>query len=469
MTALKVGALALAAAVVGGLAAAAPLLALVLGAGVGLAVAVAVAPILSLALATLSIAVSPEFFAPLAHLESAFIRGHRLVIIVAVLALLAHRGAAGGRLPITLYGYGVVLVLSFTFATPPASYNVEKAIFALLTLNIGWLASRIRWTEVEATRILTAIGWVPLVSVMAGVGLQVLGLHEFTTVEYTGVSRLQGASIAAHLALMAVGGTAASLLLYRLTGRRGLLLLAVADFAVVASTRTRGAIVAAALILLPTVWRGLVSQRSSRSGTATRWLTGLVLATIGLLLYVPPLIDRTFNADRRFDNSGRAEAWNYFLDEASENIWFGRGIGSAAILGEEANTRGDFRGVHNDVLRAVVEGGVVGATVVFGSVAMLLREAYRRTRRDLRADLRALIIAFMLYAVVDNVVSTFHFFLAFGLMLRVYSSTPAQPRQPFDLAADGPRQTQPLARVVEGHEAGHEGEQPPEPTEPVLR
>ena len=408
----------------GALAATFPALAIAIGALVVLGLALAFAPFLALAASTISGSVAPEFLEPLEPLWSALYRGHRLVILAAVIAMLVHRGFRDHAPPPTVAAYAVVLVFTFTLAARPPGLSPDKSIFALLTLNIGWLASQIRWRSAERITVLKVVSAVPLVSVLVGFVLSAAGLHLVHSVDYTGVARLHGAGIAAYLALAAAGGAAAAVLLYRLGRTRAGISFVLINLVIVALTATRGGVIATLILLVPFALTLVLSGGPTASQVAVRILAGMCAASFVVVAVLPPLVARSFHAGQAgFESSGRTEAWSYFLGETKGSEAFGRGLGSAVLLAQAADDLpGDFRGVHNDVLRIFIECGFIGGLLVVVAVARTLRAVYRQTATALRPDLLALFIAFLFYSFVDNTLSTFQFFLPLGLVLSVYSS-----------------------------------------------
>ena len=408
----------------GALAAFSPALAIAIGALVGLALALVLAPFLTVAASTITGSIAPEFLEPLETLWSALYRGHRLVILAAVIAMLVHRGFRDHAPPPTVAAYAVVLVFTFTLAARPAGLSPDKSIFALLTLNIGWLASQIRWRFAERITILKVVAAVPLVSVVLGFVLSAAGLHLVHSVDYTGVPRLHGAGIAAYLALAATGGAAAAVLLYRLGRKRAGISFVLTNLVIVALTATRGGVMATLILLVPFGLTIVLSGGPTANQLALRIFAGMCVAFVVVAFFLPPLVARSFHAGQEgFESSGRTEAWSYFLDETKGRAAFGRGLGSAVLLAEATDLPGDFRGVHNDVLRVFVECGFVGGLIVVFAVARTLQAVYKQTASALRADVLALFVAFLFYSFVDNTLSTFQFFLPLGLVLSVYSST----------------------------------------------
>lgn len=424
------------AAIVLGLAAAAqPLAALALAVLALLAAATIARPSLSVGAAVATTAFAPEYYEVFADQGSAITRAHRLLVLASLAPLLVSRGLRGRLLPAPIVAYGLLLVLTFTVVDRQPGLTPTKSVFALATLTVGWLASQLRWRRPEIRAVLLLVTAMPVVSVVVGMGLAALGLHPLHMAEYTGVDRLQGATIPAYLGFLATAGSAAGtalLLLHRSAGgatRRdepwvsaGI----VASIVIAGLSGTRGALIACVVVASPVPLR--IVRRARRGSRAVRIGALAAAAAIGIVGITPMLVERTKTDDSTdaLDTSGRAEAWSFYLDQADEDRELGRGLGAGPVIGEAGYgiLRGDFRGTHNEYVRLYVEGGWLGLVLVVGSIALHLRHHLARTPPEVRAGVAALVLAFAAYSIVDNTVSTFQFFLPFGLLIGMYSARP---------------------------------------------
>jgi teichuronic acid biosynthesis protein TuaE len=403
-----------------------------------------VRPLVALGIALLSSTFALEFYDGLAGSGSAIVRANRLLVLAALVAILARRGMRDRVVPLPLVAYGALFVLTFTVASRHPGLTPSKAVFALATLTIGWLATQVRWRRNEVRPVLFMLAALPAVSVAAGLALAAAGVRPLSMQEYTGVHRLQGATIPAYLGFLGVAGAAAGtalLLLPRDAGgatrrQRPFAVLAIlAGVASVASSGTRGALFAALAVAAPVAWRaGWGGHGAAGAGRTVRAAVLVVALTVAGIAVTPMLVERTRTDETSsaLDTSGRAEAWTFYLREAAGAPELGRGLGAGPVIGEEGfgRLRGDFRGTHNEYVRLFVEGGWLGLVLVVGAVAVHLGSHLRRTPRHVRAGAIALVVVFAAYSAVDNTISNFHFFLPFGLLIGIYSMAPDPPRRP---------------------------------------
>lgn len=410
-----------------------PLAALGLALLLLLAVAATARPALSVAVAIATMALAPEYYESLAAHGSAITRAHRLLVLASLTPLLASRGLRSRLVPAPVIAYGLLLVLTYTVVDRQDGLTPTKSAFALATLTVGWLASQLRWRRPEARAVLLLLTALPVLSVGTGMLLAAAGVHPLHMAEYTGVDRLQGATIPAYLGFLAVAGSAAGtalLLLRRAAGgarRRDVPWVSVgilASIVIAGLSGTRGALIASVVVASPVPLR--MVRRARRGSRLVRICALAVAATIGVIGITPMLVERTKTDERTgaLDTSGRAEAWSFYLDQTSDDRELGRGLGAGPVIGEAGYgvLRGDFRGTHNEYVRLYVEGGWVGSALVIGAIALHLRHHLARTPSDVRAGAAALVVAFAAYSIVDNTVSTFQFFLPFGLLVGIYSA-----------------------------------------------
>jgi O-antigen ligase len=347
------------------------------------------------------------------------------------------RGLRDRQVPLPVIAYVSLLALTFTAVDRHPSLTLSKAGFALASLATGWLASQVRWRRDELAPTLLLLAYLPVISVLIGVVLAAAGIHPLHMAEYTGVQRLQGASIPAYFGFLAAAGVAGGTALVLLapagptaTRRQApwAALAILLGIACAGLSGTRGALIATIVIAAPAAVR-LV--RTARRGARTRraLLLGL-LAVAGLMAVLPTLVERTKTSSTNddLDTSGRAEAWSFYLDSMDGAVVGGRGIGAGPVIGEESYglLRGDFRGTHNEYVRLFVEAGWVGVVLVVGAIAVHLAAHLARTPSRAKAGFIALTVTFAAYSIVDNTVSTFHFFLPFGLLVGIYSSPAAR-------------------------------------------
>ncbi len=381
------------------------------------------APLVPFLVALASLAITFEFLPNLVPHASTAYRGHRLLIILMAVPLIASRGFDRRRLPLVAITSVVLLIVGAAFATAPVELARATQISATIEVVAIWIIAQLAWRHSDVVPTATVIAALAPISVALGYVLQVLGWTTELRAEFTGVNRLQGASIPAFLALMATVGVGAAVLLIRIgLDRRGWVLL-IADAAIASLTVTRGALIAIVIIALPVIARTLWNRSGAASPAASLVRLIVAVAVIGIAISaIAPRIGA--RADQGTDaasfTSGRAVAWSYFLDEASHNPVFGRGIGVISVLGvKNVDLKGNFTGAHNEYLRIYVESGIVGAVLMLTAMIVTIGQRYRDTAGWLRIDMAALILATAIYAGTDNNLN-FQYGIPFVCLLGLY-------------------------------------------------
>jgi O-antigen ligase len=120
---------------------------------------------------------------------------------------------------------------------------------------------------------------------------------------------------------------------------------------------------------------------------------GAVLLVVDLQL---PIHELAQDPERLLDPNGRDRIWQGYLDEARADPVFGQGLGAA----EPATYN---RLPHNEYLRLLVDGGVVGLILYVVAVLAWGRRVLGLIRPDERGFVWALFLALGVYALTDNV------------------------------------------------------------------
>jgi hypothetical protein len=286
--------------------------------------------------------------------------------------------------------------------------------------------------------------------------LHIAGLHPVYRID-VGAFRLQGATVPAHLAYLAIVALMASIL--GLERDRRYTWLALANFAIITWTGTRLTILEGLAFMaarfLPEVYGHLRAKRSIWTREVTllliavplifaSYLPFLAMRTTALNPYNPDGVtislpaeraaagqDRSNAAqpeepdqpdaggDRRevaLNTSGRLAAWRFFWGVAQENIWFGRGLGTGTIANQGEVNRA-FRVPHNEYLRILVDGGVIGLAVVLAGYVLMARQMLRACPPEHRSLLVAGLAVLAIDAVLNNPLTTQQFSIPFWLYL----------------------------------------------------
>jgi O-antigen ligase len=121
--------------------------------------------------------------------------------------------------------------------------------------------------------------------------------------------------------------------------------------------------------------------------------TAAVLPVVHLEL---PIHELAQYPGRLFNLNGRDRLWQSCLDQVHANPMFGQGLGAAE--------RGAYHDLpHNEYLRLLVDGGLVGAGLYAGAALLWGRRVLRLIRPGERSFACALFLALGVFALTDNV------------------------------------------------------------------
>jgi O-antigen ligase len=235
----------------------------------------------------------------------------------------------------------------------------------------------------------------------------------------SGVSRLQGAVVPAHLAFLALAGTLCSVAMYEhglMPGRRAAVAVAV-NVLILGATLTRTALVALAILLFPAFWR-LIRHRDIAARYVMVSFATLFLLTAWFAVLGPELRarSRTSASGGGLDTSGRTEAWAFYLEAVQGNEWLGLGLGAATVVTRYSVEFSQYFSVpHNEYLRAFVDGGWIGLTLLLVGLVASGVSIIRAAAPVARPTLLGMMTATLILAVTDNAFSTVQYLVPTGL------------------------------------------------------
>jgi O-antigen ligase len=267
-------------------------------------------------------------------------------------------------------------------------------VFSFARVPRSWARAIIRTTK-----------WCPIVAVAACIPLTVAGIRPLFI--DSGGLRLAGLGHPAFLAGICLPAIYACLIqLYR-EGRRGDLLLLIANILILVLTGARAPFVYAVAV----TGISLLTIRSKVFAAGDRLV--LVIAAMALVPVLALLAGdleqvRLFNVvlNETGNLSGRSLLWPWFEDAASQSPWFGWGAGAGnAVISPDGRIAQMLHtwAAHNEYLRIEVEGGVFGGTLLTGLFAAWVIVHTRRLCPPDRRIMRLAFLALAGHAVTDNV------------------------------------------------------------------
>lgn len=354
----------------------------------------------------------------------------KAVIALALVYAACKRGIDAPRgLPVLLYGFAGLA--TFAFGHPADGLGLTQMVSSLVTLTLGWFAFCIRWDFRRDRQVLMAITLLPSLSLLAALPLSALG---YTTIWFTnaegGIPRLQGASIAAQLALMAVVAVGTALMWRRVSPGRWPTIALALNTAIAVATVTRGAMIALVILAVPHVLRFCRDVLHGRRSVAA--LAGGAVAAAGALGAVFYIVSQRSYA--RFyvpgqgyigdDSSGRFDEWGSLIQAGLEQPVFGHGIGAGPVLG--ARTEG-FLNQHQEYLRLLMESGFVGGGLVLAAMLIVTVGAARATAPVVRPEVIASLAALFVYAITDNPFSSPPALVPWLIGVAIFTRVPVWP------------------------------------------
>lgn len=258
-----------------------------------------------------------------------------------------------------------------------------------------------RWSEA----VIQAAKWCPTVAVLADLPLAVTDIRPLFV--DSGGARLAGLGHPAFLAGVCLPAIYACLIQLFREGRRGDLLLLLANFLILTLTGARAPFSYAVAV----TGISLVSIRSVVFPARQRLILVLAaLAVLPIMLVLAGDLDelRLFNVflHETGNLSGRDLLWPSFERAAARSVWVGWGSGAGnAVVSPDGRVAQVLHtwAAHNEYLRIEVEGGRLGGALL---IALLAGWALVHTQRLRPSDRRIMRLAFValgFHAITDNV------------------------------------------------------------------
>jgi O-antigen ligase len=274
-----------------------------------------------------------------------------------------------------------------------------------------------------AEAIICATKWAPMAAVIAGIPLTLLGIRPLFV--DSGGLRLAGLGHPAFLAGVCLPAIYACLIqLYR-EGRRGDLVLLIANFLILLLTGARAP--AAYAVMVTGI--SLISIRSGVFAASDRRLLVLAgLAMVPILVVLAGDLDdiRLFNValNETGNLSGRELLWPSFESASALSPWFGWGTGAGnAVISPDGPIAQMLHtwAAHNEYLRIQVEGGVIGEALLVGLFVAWAFVHTRRLRASDRRIMRLAFVALACHAFTDNVLISTPACVMFAFITAVFA------------------------------------------------
>jgi teichuronic acid biosynthesis protein TuaE len=345
----------------------------------------------------------------------------KIIILLALVPLVVSNQIRFKILPI-IFVYLVLFAYTFALSSRPTSLDFLQITKTFAGVIFGWVIAGLILPARFSKRIQNLLVWLPLISIVIGAVLTGLGLWNVYEFEFgTGVFRLRGAQKAAQLASLSVIAIAAGLShLLKAQSKNFNLSMILLNLGILVATSGRAALVMGVLIILYVVIPPLVKRLQ------TNWIIPrhvLILVTffvIVVFVAIPIVIDRTFTSynltDLGINTSNRWPTWQFYWQQASTNLAFGRGLGANVVLPANATTI-ILGAPHNEYLRTIVDSGIVGLLLVVIGLFATMREVLSKVTGVDHKVLLALFITVLAVAFIDNIFNNTQFTAALGFLI----------------------------------------------------
>jgi O-antigen ligase len=308
-----------------------------------------------------------------------------------------------------LWAMLAMVIITFGFSIWLPEMNSSIAVKAFIGLSLPFMFLLINWKKEVAEKQIRIIAMLPLVSMLIGVLLQIAHLHSLLAVEFTGAVRIQGANIPPHLAMLAFMGVGISFIEIKRSPQyiRYFYIMLALNFIILVGTGTRGPMLALVLMVLYYFYD--ISRQYLKGKTQYLFplLCSILVIFSAVYLQLDNIKKRSFerSTSTGVDLSGRAEAWEYFLNKASGSPLAGRGLGSVTVANDGTLYAG-FVVPHNEYIRFYFDGGYIGAILLLLSLLAVFILVYRALAPPVKPYYLLFIAAFLIYSFSDNTLST---------------------------------------------------------------
>jgi O-antigen ligase len=320
------------------------------------------------------------------------------------------------------WAFLAMLTVGFVHGLHPGLSTADSLRSAIGSITpFAFCFARVPRSWAEA--IICATKWCPLVALVACLPFAAAGVRPLFV--ESGGARLSGLGHPAFLAGVCLPAIYACLVqLYR-EGRRGDLVLLIANGLILMLTGARAPLFFAVAV----TGLSLLSIRSIIFAARDRLV--LVLSALAMLPVLVVLAGalgdvRLFNVvvNETANLSGRDLLWPSFEAAAAQSPWFGWGVGAGnAVISPDSEIVQQLHtwAAHNEYLRISVEGGWVGRTLLIALFAGWVIVHTRELRPSDRRIMRLAFVAYAGHAFTDNVLISTPACVMFAFVIAVFA------------------------------------------------
>jgi len=401
-------------------------------------------PTTVLTVAVVSLTFSPENLMVFDRLNLPMNVGavHKFLVLLATIPMVLRYGV-NWRINGPLFAIMLFLAASLVFGDVHPALTQFQIVKSLIALLIPWLFLSVKFDDKTADGLLIGIALMPIISVLAAIPVEMMGIlnrvgEQFHNiqVDYTGGSRLSGMNYPAFIAFFGYVSFLVCLHKVVIENRRGFIFLLLLNLALIIFSGTRMPSMLA--VLLAGLMIFFASKETLKgSSKINLLLLGMVFVSVVMVFYWPQLEARMFaqTSDSAVNLSGRDEIWSYFIAAFQESPVFGKGVGAGVVLLEDVVIYSSTS-AHNEYLRLLVDGGIVGLLLYIGGVVFHLAINAKYLTRDEKVLIFGFFFLLAIYSLTDNAL-TAPPTLVMGLVVAIFLQK-ARLKHAERTGADGP-------------------------------
>lgn len=305
---------------------------------------------------------------------------------------------------IKLFGYSIgILMFSQILASYTINYSLIVAVQAMMSIIIGIILVSVEFKADDRIFLLKVISGLPYFSI-------IFGMYSFRSLAFGG--RYSAGTTPTNLAFLCAVSVVSLVSLYNRMKRNRYIILAIFSFVICFFTLTRGGILFCTIILLPCFADFIKKLKKSQFVALSICLIVIIVAIINNW---QQLIQRMYTDTGEINSSGRLAAWNYILS-LNKKIWVGEGFGKLFTLTFRGRYIDHFNAAHNEFVRFYYEAGILGCVLLLIMFIKIFKNYINGNALN-KTQTIMIIIAFIIYSLVDNTISNYVFFIPFMLYL----------------------------------------------------
>ncbi len=356
-------------------------------------------PHLATAVVLLIIALTPDGWAGSIFGIQLDLVGFQKVLIILLSLLLILRHGLNPDLSNPVFPYTGIFCIGIARGLG-LGMTIGESLRSLIGGCSPFLLAFVRMPPRLYNTIIWMIILMPVINLVGGILLEGLGLRSL--LDQSG--RLQALKSAPQLAHFCLWSLAASILEFLRSGRARYACITAVTAAILLATGARApsayAIAFSCAALLFTHTRHFGTKEKSRL------ILGMLAGVVCMLIVMLSAGSfRALDLDSVNQVSGRDLMWPLFVDAIEQSPWFGYGVGAGKFVVDISDSVARLLGTtaaHNEYLRLSVEGGLLGSTLMVGTIILWCALLSRRMLRHEKILFRVAFLLFALLSITDN-------------------------------------------------------------------